>query len=303
MKEALSTFTTSLFNATILFNSTHAVFNVRFAFPPNEVGWFSIGHGTTMSNSKMMIMWPLHQNQRNTQWMKAYCQASGHALPTPILSSQMDLVRVEGSEANQLNHTFPSMTYTRPLVLSDVDTFERAADQKIVWAMSSVAPNIDDGNLALGFHDRGYGTAVLNFSAPQIVDGLIRSSASGLKELKHSKRHDTLITLHATFLSISWGMIAPLAIVLARFLRQKGSAKWIKVHWILQLINVVSTIIGTICAVFAVGSGSHRDTFQKRLGFFVVFCMLAQASGGYFIHRLANKPRPDEDERQPRKCE
>ncbi|EFP87336.2 hypothetical protein PGT21_022301 [Puccinia graminis f. sp. tritici] len=301
MKEALSTLTTTLFNATIFFNSTHAVFNVRFGLPLSEVGWFSIGHGTTMSNSRMMIMWPLHQDYGKIQWMKAYCKASGHALPTPILSSQIDSVRVEGSEANQSNHTLPSVKYTRPLALSNVDTFQRATDQRLVWAMSSVPPKIDDGTLGLEFHDKGYGTAILNFVSPDMVDGLVRSSASGSKELKHSKRHDTLITLHATFLSISWGMISPLAIVLARFLRQKGSEKWIQVHMILQLINVIFNIIGILCAVFAVGSGSHRDTFQKLLGFFVFICMLAQASGGYFIHRLANKPRSDQDDLQPRR--
>ncbi|KAI9614448.1 hypothetical protein H4Q26_009604 [Puccinia striiformis f. sp. tritici PST-130] len=179
MKEILSTITTSLFNATILFNSTHAVFNVNFGLPHDEIGWFSIGHGTTMSNSRMMIMWPLKQNDGNVQWMKAYCKASGHALPTTILSPHIDSVRIEGSQANQ-------MTYTRPLMLSDVDTFQRDVDQRVVWAMSSVLPNIDDGSLG--------------------------SSAVGVNEHVHSKRHDTLITLHATFLAISWGMIAPLAL-------------------------------------------------------------------------------------------
>ncbi|POW00478.1 hypothetical protein PSTT_13123, partial [Puccinia striiformis] len=294
MKEILSTITTSLFNATILFNSTHAVFNVNFGLPHDEIGWFSIGHGTTMSNSRMMIMWPLKQNDGNVQWMKAYCKASGHALPTTILSPHIDSVRIEGSQANQ-------MTYTRPLMLSDVDTFQRDVDQRVVWAMSSVLPNIDDGSLGLGFHDKGYGSAILNFSPSPMVTGLVRSSAVGVNEHVHSKRHDTLITLHATFLAISWGMIAPLAIVLARFLRQKGSPRWIRVHWILQLINLIFTFIGILCAAFAVGSGSHHDSFQKRLGFFVVLCMLAQACGGYFIHRSANKPRTDSDDPQPRK--
>ncbi|PLW55137.1 hypothetical protein PCANC_05300 [Puccinia coronata f. sp. avenae] len=300
MKEILSTFTTSLFNATIFFNSTHAVFNVTFGLPSSEVGWFSIGHGTTMSNSRMMIMWPLQQDNHNIRWMKAYCKASGHALPTPIFSSQIDSVRVEGSEAKyDSNRTIPTVTYIRPLVLSDVDTFRKDSDQRVVWAMSSVPPNIDDGTLGLQFHDKGYGTVRLDFSQQKpLVDGLFRSTASGVNESKHSKKHDTLITLHATFLSIAWGMVAPLAIVLSRFLRQKESSKWIQVHWILQLINVLLTIVGTLCAVFAVGSGSHRDTFQKRLGFFVVICMLFQASAGYFIHRSANKPRNDKDDLQ-----
>lgn len=108
----------------------------------------------------------------------------------------MDSVRVEGSEVKNNNLSFPRMKYTRPLALSDVDNFQRAPDQRVTWAMSSVPPNTDDGTLGLEFHDRGYGTATLNFSPEPGVDGLVRSSVSGVDESKHSKRHDTLITLH-----------------------------------------------------------------------------------------------------------
>jgi hypothetical protein len=143
-------------------------------------------------------MWPLQQDNHNIQWMKAYCKASGHALPTPIFSSQIDSVRVEGSEAKyDSNRTIPTVTYIRPLVLSDVDTFRKDSDQRVVWAMSSVPPNIDDGTLGLQFHDKGYGTVRLDFSQQKpLVDGLFRSTASGVNESKHSKKHDTLITLH-----------------------------------------------------------------------------------------------------------
>lgn len=233
-------------------------------------------------------MWPPSINEGEMHWMKAYCKASGHVLPTPILNPEIDSVALKGSEINY-NTTFPTLTYIRPLILSSIDTFNLDADQRIVWAVSSIRPRIHEGTLGLQFHDKGHGTAVLKFSHASLVDGQLPSNATRTTELIHSRRHDVLITLHATLLTIAWALCAPAAIFLAFHLRQKDSSKWIKVHWLLQMVTLTFTILGTLCATLAVGSGSHFDTDQKRLGFCVVFGMLAQAFEGYLIHRSASK--------------
>ncbi|KAI8457417.1 hypothetical protein BY996DRAFT_8428321, partial [Phakopsora pachyrhizi] len=275
---------TSLFQSSISTNSTHAYFEIKFHILREEFGWFALGIGTRMSNSQMMIMWPCSRNCTSRgKWERSYRRASGHVLPTPIRLYEAKDTQIQIQE-NSLPGSLLSISYFRPLNISDLDRLQRAPDQKIIWAMSSSPVNSFQQSLGLQFHDRGFGAVVIDLSLPAEV------GYAGY-EHKHLKAHDILITLHATFLSIAWVLCAPGAVIAARFSRNHGSSHWVQMHWMLQALNILLTLIGIAFASIAVGMASHIDTIQKRLGFFVLMCLFGQGIEGYYIHCSARNSR------------
>ncbi|MBW0503967.1 hypothetical protein O181_043682 [Austropuccinia psidii MF-1] len=282
-----SKFATSLFNAAVFLNETHAIFKLTFSILPSELGWFSVGHGTRMSNSRMMILWPTRGFMGQYDWRTAYCKSSGHTLPTLVPRSEADSSKIIVESKNP-EDSLHAIIVTRPLVLSTSDILQKAPGQRLVWAMSSTPPDSVNGSFGLNFHDKGHGTMNLDLSIPTLPDGSPSIGEARVEELIHSKKHDILITLHATFLTIAWVLCAPAAIILARYLRDT-SPNWVRVHWILQTLTVLLTFAGIACAAIAVGLGSHCDTPQKQMGLSVVIGMTAQAVEGSIIHRIRKR--------------
>lgn len=280
-------FQTKTFSASVLTNTTHAKIDFVLRIPRSRLGWIAIGHGTRMSNSRMMITWPVGEKDEENGWVISYRSATGHMLPKSLrISEKETLLKINQTNAN--NDSTVSFNFIRPLILGPSDTLSRKPAQRFVWAVSSSRPLGMESDGRILYHDLGYGRVNLNLNEKLLPNGTIRSETESLRDLTHSYRHDGLITVHATVLSVAWIFCAPAAVLSARFMRA-NSSRWVKIHWILHTFTVIFTLIGIICAAFAVGAGSHLDSHQKKMGFFVVVGMLFQVFEGYAIHTFSKK--------------
>ncbi|KAG0144072.1 hypothetical protein CROQUDRAFT_47839 [Cronartium quercuum f. sp. fusiforme G11] len=285
-----ASFQTHTFGTKVFTNATHAKFEIVLSMKLAELGWIAIGHGTRMSNSRMMIMWPAVDATENEKWILSYRSATGHIIPKSIQVPEIE-TPLEILQLTAFNHSNVAFSFTRPLLITASDRLQRKPGQAFVWAISSSRPSEDNPKGSLLYHDLGYGTVTLNLGQQILPDGTIKPETNSLQDLTHSYRHDGLITVHATVLSLAWIICAPAAILSARFMRSRSS-EWIRVHLILHTLTVLLTLIGVICASVAVGAGSHFDSHQKKMGFMVVIAMLFQVVEGYAIHAYANKFRP-----------
>ncbi|EGG06411.1 uncharacterized protein MELLADRAFT_106709 [Melampsora larici-populina 98AG31] len=282
-----ASFQTSTFTASVLTNTTHAKIDFVLIIPQSKLGWIAIGHGTRMSNSRMMIIWPVGEPDEEKGWVISYRSTTGHILPKSLrISEEEPLLKIHQSKS--VKKSTVSFNFIRPLSLGPSDTLRRKPAQEFVWAVSSLRPPGMESNGRILYHDLGYGLVNLNLDETLLPNGTIRSETYSLRDLTHSYRHDGLITVHATVLSVAWIFCAPAAVLSARFMRA-SSLEWVKIHWILQIFTVLLTLIGIICAACAVGSGSHFDSHQKKMGFFVVIGMLFQVLEGYIIHAFSKK--------------
>ncbi|KAH9813589.1 hypothetical protein DFH28DRAFT_1170471 [Melampsora americana] len=291
-----ASFQTELFSASVVTNTTHAKIEFVLRISQSQLGWISIGHGTRMSNSRMMIIWPVTVNEKveeRRDWMISYRSATGHMIPKSLSRSEKEF-RLKINQSSSMKNPSTSFNFIRPLILDPLDRLSREPAQEFVWAVSSLRPLGREPDGRISYHDLGYGLVKLNLDERLFPNRTIRSETDSLRDLTHSYRHDGLITVHATLLSIAWIICSPAAVLSARLMRSNSSSsssssRWVKVHWILNTFTFIFTFIGLICANFAVGVGSHFDSHQKKLGFLVGFGMLFQVLEGYLIHSVFKK--------------
>ena len=93
---------------------------------------------------------------------------------------------------------------------------------------------------------------------------------------------------HARLMFVAWGVMAPLAIIVARFFkvlpgqdwpRQVDSQFWWRTHWIAQTLVLVCTVAAFVL-VYQFGSGS--PSAHSRFGYAVVMLLVLQIALGYW---------------------
>lgn len=93
---------------------------------------------------------------------------------------------------------------------------------------------------------------------------------------------------HARFMFLAWGMLAPLAIIIARFFKilprqdwptQLDSQLWWRVHWIGQSLVLVFTLVAVS---FVYQLDLSALSLHSQFGYVVLLLVLFQIALGYF---------------------
>lgn len=107
---------------------------------------------------------------------------------------------------------------------------------------------------------------------------------------------DSKFVVHAWLMTIGWGVLIPLGVLTARFLKSKPNKLWFKLHRAIQTTGLVFAIIGLVLAVQAVGNkggnGQHfagTNKSHKVLGLVVMVLGIQQPLFAIF------RPHPPKD--------
>eukprot|EP01135_Chromosphaera_perkinsii_P007995 Nk52_evm67s1073 gene=Nk52_evmTU67s1073 len=88
--------------------------------------------------------------------------------------------------------------------------------------------------------------------------------------------------LHGLFMAISWGMLLPVGVVIARYFKHKDPL-WFQLHRIIQLSGVLLFILGLVFGILARASGgSHFQFAHGIIGIIVILLGIAQPIGAFF---------------------
>lgn len=107
-----------------------------------------------------------------------------------------------------------------------------------------------------------------------------------------ARSHDVGIALswHARFMVLGWGILAPLAIMMARFFkvlpgqdwpRELDSKTWWRAHWMSQTMVVILSVIG-LALIWMSSQNSGTATLHRLFGYSVLFLAAVQALSGIF---------------------
>jgi hypothetical protein len=98
-----------------------------------------------------------------------------------------------------------------------------------------------------------------------------------------------LVIAHAVLMTVAWGVLAPLAILIARYSKGKApttgpAAWWFVNHWRLQVAACCLFVAAFVMGVVATPAGGHFASFHQIAGLIVVVLGLLQpALGNKFV--------------------
>ncbi|TPX68084.1 hypothetical protein SpCBS45565_g03379 [Spizellomyces sp. 'palustris'] len=266
---------------------------IRVEFP-KEFGWVGFGIGTSMDAADVMMAYPVSNGQNVAITRRT---ASGHRLPT--LNPTQDLQIIANSTG----------IFTINNVQTYVVTFDRSitspgnnlpaiqsASQGFIWAGYVGAPPTSATTVP---RHTARGTTTGN-----LVDGSTAFSGAQPNGTTSNVVHDaaantgTLIQAHGVLMFLGWVVLAPMAIVIARFFKPTLGVWWFRLHWALMLLAAgVFTYVGFGLVYHVVGVKGESHFNVKGNGAHVVFGLLIiilsapQLALGWIIDRLFNPTR------------
>ncbi|MGH1540702.1 MAG: cytochrome and DOMON domain-containing protein [Arenicella sp.] len=222
---------------------------------PNSV-WISIGIGNAMSNSDAII-----GRLDNKQVIDAY-----------IKGRTIDSIEIDHQQDTYDSDIFVSDGYTILEFKRQLDTgdsLDKAlnihSNTPIIWAVGS----------GTNFNQH------LEFGMTKLNLGNGSFTAAG---------HSYLIILHAILMVAAWGVLAPIAILIARFFKVTKSQDypneldnkfWWHFHWAGQIIAIAAATIALALAYFSIG-GIDLSKWHSKIGIAVMAIGWTQVALGYF---------------------
>lgn len=264
-------------------------------------GWRAIGTGNQMAGSNMLITW-----MASGQPVLSHRSASGENQPQTTLATgayteNTDVSRV----ATAGNMTVASWTF---------GGITSAPGNGYIWALNpTTAPTTNDVTSTIRKHS-DYGFSSLDFtkaytgqapSTPPGVTALLgyggvggsttSSSASGGggggggKMMRELNAKNNIIIAHMVFMLLTWLILVPAAILVARWGRTFFT--WFPVHRGIQLVSFTTLFIGFFLGVGAtsrLGAPSLGSTHQK-LGLAIFLITIFQVALGQVGHVVRRK--------------
>jgi len=175
------------------------------------------------------------------------------------------IVRV-GAGASQL----ADVTIVKPLTGGVVVTWTRPVAAGS-YSGAIAIPTTATTTLVYAFG--GAGATVIARHAPTDAGGGTVNFASG-SYTALDRVTSPIIIAHAVFMSLSWLLLLPLGVFLARYCKHRPplsgpNAWWFRAHRITQVVGTVVNILAFILAVASVPAGSHGTQTHHILGFIV----------------------------------
>ncbi|KAJ3159272.1 hypothetical protein HDU86_001875 [Geranomyces michiganensis] len=266
---------------------------IHIEYPP-DLGWVAFGIGKSMSSADVMMAYAGTDGKVTVTRRTA----SRHALPALAPTQDLEIVT---SSANQ---TINTVTFYRPLAAAAASSPNSivATTQSLIWAVNKgPAPTSPAGIV----QHTTFGTATGNLldgsmaQTQAVVTGPGASSGSqkGPTVAESDDSHsDALLKAHGLIMGIAWGVLAPAAVVVARFGKSAMGVWWFRVHAGLFATVVVSTYVAFALVYKSIGSdGSHFSVAENGahviLGLIVLILAAPQAFLGIIIDRLYSPER------------
>ncbi|KND00190.1 uncharacterized protein SPPG_04530 [Spizellomyces punctatus DAOM BR117] len=266
---------------------------IRMEFP-KELGWVGFGIGASMDAADVMMAYPVSNGQNVAITRRT---ANGHRLPT--LNPTQDLQIIANSTG----------IFTINNVQKYVVTFDRSiaspgnnlpaiqsSSQSFIWAGYAGAPPASATNVP---RHTARGTTTGN-----LMDGSMAFSETQPDGTTSNVVHDAaantgnLIQAHGILMFLGWVVLAPLAIVIARFFKPALGVWWFRLHWALMLLAAgVFTYVGfgLVYHVVGVKGASHFNVKANGahvvIGLLIIILSAPQLALGWIIDRLFNPTR------------
>ncbi|KAJ3155251.1 hypothetical protein HDU89_007442 [Geranomyces variabilis] len=212
--------------------------------------------------------------------------ASGHFLPA--LNSPQDVTVLNSSTSGSQNVVF----FSRPVAAGSGSTTSiQAASQSLIYSgyygLAPTSPNLVPQHTL-------HGTATGN-----LLDGsMSRAAGNGQILSGNDGARDTqLRRAHGALLSIAWVILAPVAILVARFGKQALGIWWFRIHMALFLAVVACTYTGFALIYTVVKENSNAHYNYQLSGIHVIFGLIIiivtapQALLGFVINYLWSAER------------
>ncbi|SCV71601.1 BQ2448_3189 [Microbotryum intermedium] len=315
-----SSITVPGFTLDLLTNSTHALFAITVPKGRDAIGWISVGFGTTMADSAMVVLWP---NEAYTAWQLSARSTTGHRMPIASTANWTDVYSQAKSHDSLAIRTSCTATFIRPLDFAADQAIYPAAQathlslsrsnsqQPFIWAFSSDRPDSDDLSSQIDKHSMGmFGSFKLDMTKP--IASL--SSSSPPSGSAGSDMKSKIIMAHAALGVVVWMLLAPMGILIGRYCRANPS--WYLWHSTIQVgllkplpaiarvrpgadrpdfpitVRQGYVVVPATILIFAFGfygsrGGDGRPVFTAHKGFGIILliAVLAQATLGHLAHR------------------
>ncbi|KAJ3177644.1 hypothetical protein HDU87_004397 [Geranomyces variabilis] len=265
---------------------------IHIQYPPS-LGWVAFGIGKSMSSADVMLAYATGSTVtvgRRT--------ASRHALPTLEATQNLEIV------SSSVNQTINTVTFYRPLAPAAAGSANAItpAAQSLIWAVrEGAAPTSPTG---ITQHS-SFGTATGNLldgsmtqNAPASSAGGSPSSAAGpvVSGSQDDGNSEKLVKAHGLIMGIAWGVLAPAAVLIARFGKAAMGVWWFRVHAGIFAAVVILTYVAFVLVYESIGSdGTHFSVSDNGahviLGLIVLILAAPQALLGIIIDRLYNPER------------
>ncbi|KDQ58563.1 hypothetical protein JAAARDRAFT_34380 [Jaapia argillacea MUCL 33604] len=236
-------------------------------------GWMSIGFGSRMSGSPMVILW----SNSDGSITLSQRESKGHSMPTVVASPpRMATLSTDLSIASGTQQKFAFSVQTTS-----------SNQQTLIWAYGTGNPGTPDIAAEIEAH-QAFGTFTLNLNKADANMTLLYNPALGA-----SRSDPPLVVAHATLCTIGFLLLLPAGALLARYVRT-FSAVWYKGHWIFQFaLAGPITIVGIVLGAMSVGTAnlSHFYDVHQKLGYGLLALYIAQCALGAFIHWVKPKNR------------
>lgn len=264
----------------------------------SQVGWMSIGFGSTMINAPMVILWRDSSNGNTIISQRSASSYDGLTIVTspPRVASAVNSRASFNSTAQTLSFSIPSNSDIR---------------QTIIYAWSSTAPSSNSPDASIVEHD-DKGTMSLNLvnQLPSFYDevgsnstttiptsgGSTSDSGSNTNSGSNSGSSNNIaipltpsqkvLAAHGIILTIAFLIILPLGALQARLFRTIIPGKiWFGLHWILQWpVAALLMIIGLILGVVETHKLKLPDSNHKTVGVILTALYVIQCVYGGIIH-------------------
>lgn len=271
------------FDLSILTNETHALLAFNVSKPSYQIGYLSVGFGSSMADSSMVVLWP---DETGLSWTLSPRSSSGHSTPQidPSVNDSADGAFAIVPAFTVLTSTGTSVAFVRALELPKNQTLfssteylnmsRTATKQRITYAFTKSRPSSMAVDAGISQHDYGnFGSTSVDLTK-NFVGSVVGSWG----------KYDTVVVIHAAVGLEVWVILSPGAILIGRLGRAWGA--WFTWHsWIQGVFVVPAT-----CAVVALGilanhwGFSDSLTGHKLFGFIVLVLSFAQVGLGYTAH-------------------
>ncbi|KAI9339676.1 hypothetical protein BDR26DRAFT_919020 [Obelidium mucronatum] len=216
---------------------------VSFEVYSSAKGWAAIGTGASMAGSAMFVGWSTPNGTVISQR-----EGLGHTLPLVAKTPSFIQKNPSSLAKNDSLAAAATLQFAFNLPMSRISTTKPS---QFMFAVSNNPPT-DPSNVASSFpiHSE-YSSFMLDLSSNSSTTGYTTTTTTSNSSID-------LILIHGIVMFIAWGILAPLSIWVARYLKTR-IRNWYRVHVSLMLLGVGGfTIAGLIAIELSLEDGETR---------------------------------------------
>ncbi|KAI9350289.1 hypothetical protein BDR26DRAFT_852138 [Obelidium mucronatum] len=204
---------------------------IEFTVTSTAKGWASIGTGQYMDKSTMFIGW---KNGNDV----IISQRRGQGHDQPITSSPPVFTKLTNTKNNA---TLLSFTFSVPVSNSSSSLISLSGANSFIFGLSDSAPSnpSDAATPSIPQHSL-YGSFSMDFSKATVT------STVGIAPIDGRL---TLLLIHGVAMFLAWAVVPPIAIFVARYLKEKWGHRWYLTHTALLVFGTGGLMVISLITV------------------------------------------------------